>query len=303
MESGKKYLPSLISVVSGVVFGLLFFLVNLVFNEGKDTPTTIVFGIFFGLIIDIYITSKNHPENTEKLNKIEESLNSTDKFISKLIANRNKVTEIESHLFSRKEILKDVGFKIWNDYLNSFEITESGIYLPGEELALNTSIRIWRFLSIKQSQDKNHPIIARITHSNDVSVWLPEENSISNELYIYQKNFIENGGKIIRILIGHPKQPDERYNKVMNNMKEIGIDVRYFSVEEVGEKEFDFLYLHDESFVLKWYSGMNGKNIAGCFISDLPDESIINRWATLFFKAKSNGVPITSIPKEREFSE
>ncbi len=289
----------IISVVSSLAFGIMFNLVT----GGDDTPSTVAFSIFLGFIVDIFLSSNSISENNESIQEIKERLNKSDKFIKTLVQHRQRVDEIEGHLAARKDLVKELGSKVWNDYLESFEITERGIYLGGEELAINTAIKFWRMLSIMQSQNKSKPIIARTTHSNDISIWLPDEKSISNDLYTYQKQFIQYGGIIIRFLIGHSIEPDERYQKAIDNMKENGIDVRYFSAIEVGEKDFDFLYLRNENFVLKWYSGIKGEKIAGCFISDKAEEEIINRWATLYYKTELNGNPITSIPKDLQFDE
>lgn len=295
-----KYHPSMTSVVIGVVIGLLLWFAET--DENKRDPQIVVaLSIFLVFLVEVYVVTKDIPYNSTALDKIGEEMQGVDRFVKNLATDKKRVSEIEGHLFGRENMVRDFGFKIWNDYLNAFEITEGGISLEGEELSVKTAVKLWRLLSSKQMSNTDKPIIARITHSNDISIWLPEEKEAGNELYIFQQQFVANGGIIVRFLIGPTKEPDERYRRAMKRMEDIGIEVRYFYIQEVGEKDFDFLYLHDEQFVLKWYSGIQGKNLVGCFISDKQEEEIINRWAALFLKAKNEGKPITKIPIEREF--
>lgn len=294
-----KYQPSIISVGLGLAFGVLLWFAD----DSKDPQIVFAISIFLVFLVEIYIAAKDIPDNSSTLDYIGEELQGVDKFVKNLSIDKKRVSEIEGHLFGREDLVRDFGFKIWNDYLNGFQITEGGLYLEGEELSIKTAIKLWRMLSLKQLLNPDKKIIARITHSNDISIWLPEENDASNDLYIFQQQFVKNGGVIVRFLIGPSKQPSERYLRAMRKMEEIGIEVRYFYIQEVGEKDFDFLYLHDEKLVLKWYSGIQGNNLSGCFISDKQEEEIINRWATLFYKAKNDGNPITKIPPQREFYE
>lgn len=310
MKSKIYKFGHIISVLAGFIFGIVL----LQFTGMDDTPVTIALGIIFAFVVDTFIITSAIPENhhsslemsnnnQREIQEINKKLNNTESIIKRLVIDRKRIDEIVGHLLGRKDFVRDIGFKVWSDYLNDFQITERGLYLPGEELSLNTAIKFWRTLSIKQAQNKEKPIVVRITHSNDISIWLPDENPISNDLYTFQKQFTQNGGIIVRFLIGHTKKADERYESAMQFMKENGIDVRYFSAEEVGEKDFDFLYLRNESFVLKWYSGAKGGKIAGCFISDKAEEELINRWATLYYRAGIKGEPITSIPPELQFEE
>lgn len=294
-----KYQPSLISVVASVAIGLFLWFAD--DEDSRDPQIVLAITIFLVFLTEIYIVTKDIPDNSSTLDKIGEELEGVDKFVKDLVTDKKRVSEIEGHLYAREDMVRDFGIKIWTDYLNAFEITEGGIYLEGQELSIKTAIKLWRMLSLKQILRPDRPIIARITHSNDISIWLPEEIESSNELYIFQQQFVANGGVIVRFLIGPTKEPDERYQRAIKRMEDIGIEVRYFYIHEVGEKDFDFLYLHDEQLVLKWYSGIQGKKLAGCFISDKQEEEIINRWAALFLKAKNDGRPITKIPPEREF--
>lgn len=295
----SKYEPSIVSLVLGASLGaILWFIDN---PQTRDPKIVFSMSIFLTLLIEIFISAKDIPENTNTLSRIDSEMSNVDKFVKNLSTDKKRVSEIEGHLFGREPFVRDFGFKIWYDYLDGFQITEGGIFLDGEEISIKAAIKLWRILSLKQLSNSEQRIVARITHSNDISIWLPEEREMSNDLYVYQQQFISAGGIIVRFLIGPNKVPDDRYNRAMKKMESIGIEVRYFYIGDVGERDFDFLYLHRESFVLKWYSGIQGKNLSGCFISDKREEEIINRWSTLFYKAKNEGNPITSIPKELEF--
>ena len=184
------------------------------------------------------------------LSMIQGQSNSTQRLFESLEQEDKKLQKIFNHLHQRNNLIKAFGTSLVNAYLEGFQLIPNGYHLIGEYWALKTNVRFWEYLSALQENKKNANdsqfMIARVTHSNDISVWIEDYKPyrhFSHDLYWFQEKFIKNGGKIIRMLIGPTDTPNEDYQKVIHKMESIGIEVKYFSESEVVERDFDFLYL------------------------------------------------------------
>ena len=288
---------------------------NLVDDSIKGGPfekLTIPIAVMFGVVVNIALLLNfdivNKIPNIEKILRIiQREAETTETLLQNLKKEDRKIQKIFLHINSRNIRLKDFGSSLANKYLNGFELRDHGFHLIGEYWALKTYVLFWDFLSKEQEERKTagnpENIIARVTHSNDVSIWQESYkpyHPFSQDLYLFQKKFVKNGGTIVRMLIGPFKEPDENYKSVISKMESIGIEVKYFHDEDVAERDFDFLFLADEKIVLKWFSGALGKRLAGCTLEDVVDDEVMKTWAALYEKCKERGDPVKSIPDGRQ---
>lgn len=313
----KKYY---FQIIAALIALLSAFMLEVVIEFFVETPLdgtpykslSIPLAVLFGLIVNIVLLLNfdlvNKIPGMEKLlSMIQGQSNSTQRLFESLEQEDKKLQKIFNHLHQRNNLIKAFGTSLVNAYLEGFQLIPNGYHLIGEYWALKTNVRFWEYLSALQENKKNANdsqfMIARVTHSNDISVWIEDYKPyrhFSHDLYWFQEKFIKNGGKIIRMLIGPTDTPNEDYQKVIHKMESIGIEVKYFSESEVVERDFDFLYLADEKIVLKWFSGASGKRIARCTIEDRVEDEVRLTWNTLFYKALKKGNPVKSIPKDRE---
>ena len=119
-------------------------------------------------------------------------------------------------------------------------------------------------------------LIARVTHCNDIRLWISKENPFANQLINYQKRFIANGGAILRLLMSKEfETPTEEYKVVIDAMKKHGIEARFLYYYH--DFSFDFLWVTNceneppcggepIDIVAKWYSGAHGKMLDTCEI-------------------------------------
>ena len=313
----KKYqfqiIAGLISVIAAfMVEFMIEVLVEIPLDKTPYKSLSIPFSVLLGLIVNIVLLLNfdlvNKILGIEKLlSIIQGQSNSTQKLLESLEQEDKKLQKIFHHLYQKNQYTKEFGTFLINLYLEGFQLIPNGYHLIGEYWALKTNVKFWEYLSNLQERKKltNDPqfMIARVTHSNDISVWIEDNKTyqhFSHDLYWFQEKFIKNGGKIIRMLVGPTDIPNEEYQKVIRKMESIGIEVKYFAESEVIERDFDFLYLADEKIVLKWFSGASGKRIARCTIEDKVEDEVRLTWNTLFYETLKKGNPVKSIPKERE---
>lgn len=308
MNKENKYfqlISALISIILAIIFGVV---INKYAELNIAVPFSIIVGLLSNVVLLLNFKILNRLPNIEDIQKkIDRQNSANEKIIKQLKDEENKIRDIFIHLSSKKILFKEFGSSLINDYLSGFVLTKKGVVLRGEYWALKTYLKFWEFLCQEQRkrfEDNNlKGMIARVTHSNDINIW-HEGNSpykqFSVSLYLVQKEFIDLGGIIVRMLIGPHKEPDDAYKKVIQKMEEIGIEVKYFSVSEVEESDADFLSLEDEEIALKWHSGQQGKRLASCEVENYVDPAIKRTWDYLYYRADDKGNRVMKIPHKRE---
>lgn len=270
--------PSITSILASIIIAILL-------NwAGVDWQVNLVTTLMCNLLVILWTNVSYLKNKQEDISSIKNKIDKSDVFLRKLLLKRSEIDNIYSHLNQKSGMLKDLGIKTFNDYINNFEIRKEGIFVKGEEMALEVVKKFWTDLNQIQKDDESTCRVVRIVHSNDISVWNPDNNPIANELYIQQRAFINNGGYIYRILIGHLKEPDENYNKVMETMIAHDIVVRYVCKSYVSSYKYDFLHYDLDNFVVGWQSeNTNNPEISGFILSDgFSLCEIFTRWETLF---------------------
>lgn len=218
----------------------------------------------------------------------------------------HKVNEVNNRLASLNGMAKVFGSKVYYNYLRNFRLVDNGFAVEGEQFALSSYAEFWRQLNEEQNIRnalKKPCLIARITHSNEIQIWDPNMEPKAYKqaklsLYNSQKEFVKNGGIIVRVLIGREKAPNANYKSIIEKMSEIGIEVKYFDETVYNVPDYDFLYLADEGIVLKWYAAL-GQNLTGFEVTDAVEDEVKEVWETIYNLLRDGGDPITSIPPER----
>ena len=123
------------------------------------------------------------------------------------------------------------------------------------------------------------------------------------ELLKLQKQFVDNGGKVVRILLGPEKIASSKYTATIKLMEQYGIEAKYLPISEYSNKRFDYALLYDERLILKWFSDQIGDGLGEMVIQNDLERKVLTSWAELYYKLQETGNPITSIPPDREFFE
>jgi len=307
----ERYLPEILAIFISSIAGLCYGLVTLHFTENQFDSIT--YGLFISVILScltlLIQQVRRVPRIQDILQRIQLQQAELKRLIDVLSLDGNRVHELRTHLSFLNGAIKAVGSDILDGYLESIKKTEHGFAVDGSFWALKSYEKLWRFLVAEQKKIGSDPdkcLIARITHTNDINLWIPEKEMRSRALLRYQKEFIEAGGKVVRILIGSAKDirdlEAEGYRHAKRLMEESGIEVKY--IPKMGEDySYDFLWVSNRGYVVKWYSGVGGQALDKCEILDQVDETIIDMWRSLADRAEHEDSKIWSIPPGRAIDQ
>ena len=268
------YLLSICASIGVALFGIYILDPNIgKFAESKDIimiVSSVMLSFFLLTLVALakitYVQSLNRKlviENHEEIVRI----NKLQKYNAELL-------NILVNLSEKGDILNATGRASISKFLNEFDVRDNSIEFRSEGLALSSYRVFWKELVDLQESQKKKKLIARITHSNPIDVW----DKAGDEDYIYQKEFIDNGGIVIRVLIDFHCRPDElkAYLRVFKEMKSKGIHPIYLPLNGKGDRpKYDFVVVDtvDFSYIVKWFSDIGGRQIASSAISRHPSKS------------------------------
>lgn len=298
---------AIISLLVGAVYALLSFYIG---GSTKDAAfTALTYGIFISIISSTLILLieqvRTVPRIKDILQQVQEQQADQKKLLDMLSTDSNRVHELRTHLSSLSPLVKGLGMKVLEDYLESLRTIEDGFLIEGSYWSLKAYESFWQFLVREQNKvgdDEERCLIARITHTNDINIWNPENEMKARLLLLHQEAFIKAGGKIVRILIGTPSNLNDRgaegYRKAKELMEAKNIEVKYIASK--GEDySYDFAWVENSKYVVKWYSGVGGQALDKCEIFDSVDENVRDMWRTLADRAQKEDSAIESIPASR----
>jgi hypothetical protein len=298
-KSGYSYSYELITFTVSSFIGLGYSLATFHYTDNQNKQfAAITYGLFLAILswsIALLLPQiRTVPKVKELLQQIQLYQNELENLTNILSQDGTKMTKLRTHLATRSPFMKSVGNTVFDLYVKQIQATDFGFSLEGEHLSLKGYEKFWNSLVISQMKagtSDSTRLIARITHANDISIWL-EAETISNTILMHQENFINSGGIIIRILVGPYENIDvpeaHNYRKVKERMEAINIHVAYVCSMNVSYS-YDFAWIdHPEGgvpgYVVKWYSGAGGQALDKCEILDEVDENIRDVWISLAHK-------------------
>jgi hypothetical protein len=245
----------------------------------------------------------------------KEETNISKKIFRILDASNVRFKNLVSHINYADHFSKGLSTHMLNELFNRYEPITKGLRIKDEILSLQTYVYLWEYLSEfqKKISDSNKKLginntenclIARVVHSNTIDIWTNEHDKykdLSRQIFKWKKRFIDNGGIIVRIIIGDELNPNNDYLKAMDEMRKIGIEVKYLARPISTRIRYDFLLLYDESFIVKWISDAPGVALSECEYLNSNNKETARRWEDLFYLLRDRGNSISSIPDEREF--
>lgn len=295
-----------------------------------------IFSVLLVFIVLYYIVDKKGIKIKESLeeeivqlleklntlsNDIDRDLNDVKKDVDYLKEKANISTELFSIVNKRNSKIQDlmstanashpfVGkyYKfIMKTYHDVFDVNSNGFLISNEQICLLVYCYFWEYLINQQKQrrkENSQNLIVRVVHSNSIAIWVNDDKKyelFNNRLLKLQKEFIEYGGIVVRILIGSDPIPNEDYRKVIANMAEFGIECKYLQKNGYTPLNYDFAILLDEKMTLKWVSDAAGDSLSGMEVRDEIEKEATERWDDFFEELEMKGDPIKSIPLNRQY--
>lgn len=216
------------------------------------------------------------------------------------------ITRTRLSLSERGTAVHRMGSRTLNDVLGLFDVTRRGYIVHGEQLSLLAYVQFWREMLHTQheinkvSTDPDATrLIARATHSNEIELWIPEHNQAAQELLSLQKQFLEAGGRIVRLLLSHTQTPTELSERVRAKMETYGIEARHLYYPHPFEYDFIWVSTLEADIVLTWYSGANGKGLSRCEVVDGVEPPIERMWERVGTASEDADGPFRTVPPGR----
>lgn len=229
--------------------------------------------------------ARQHGDQIDKrLTQIEESIGSLQASTQSL--QNSVIEEVRAGIGKMKRPVRKATAKIIEDFEQTVSLSNTGVRIDGCEWALRAYQTVWEHLVEEQRRlqsEGKDPIIARITHSNEISVWIRDSDSVIQSLYVLQQTFVDYGGIIYRILIKERGANREPYEEVKKQMESAGVQV-YIIDQANYAAAFDFLLVRDDTgelggdVVVKWITGATGGKLAAAEVEDSITDVVRRDW-------------------------
>lgn len=190
-----------------------------------------------------------------------------------------------NRLSEKSELVSVISKEAMAKFIDEFKIfeAEDTVKFTGEGPAIAAYTKFWESLRISQEHKKNavNQVIARITHSNSIDIWL-DEGLLQGEALLsvrrHERKFVVAKGTVFRILVRLPSEaheyPLEKYLEAANRMKSRGIipaiiDVGTSNSIVADDAGYDFITADglEERISLRWLSSGSARYIGGCLVS------------------------------------
>jgi hypothetical protein len=157
-----------------------------------------------------------------------------------------------------------------NGFARALTIEETGFKLEGEHLSLRLTDVFWKKLFELQVNNKDKPLLVRITHATTVDIWLSADSTL---ILDHQRKFRIAGGRVVRILIDIAPSLESLpiYRKVFNLMKEYDIDVFYLPIPHRNVPS-DFLIVDNLKFAMIWETKNPSRRLDYCKLHESEQE-------------------------------
>jgi hypothetical protein len=292
-----KYAQELTITVVSTLLGVIYGFVTSK-QPGSSDFDSITYGFFTSLLLAtfglLFQQIKTVPKIEHLLQEVKTYEQDLQRLADTLSADGDRLSKLRTHLASRSPFMKLVGQHILGIYTKQIQTTDFGFTLESEHWALKGYEKFWQHLveeQQRQGNDDGKRLIARITHANNIKIWLDEE-FLSSTLLMHQGAFVRAGGIIIRILVGPYKNledPEAKYYlEAKKRMSEYGIVTKYVSSLNINYS-YDFAWIDNPSSptsgdIVKWYSGAGGQMIDKCEFLDELEEGIRDTWIALAYR-------------------
>lgn len=223
---------------------------------------------------------RNRSKDRETANKLEKAIDNIN-FASDFV---NKITMVGD----KTETIRKVSQKAIGQFVANLDVNnhEDRVVFSGQQTSIAAYAEFWRIIRDEQRRRKKkdeQPLVARITHSNSIEIWLRDGLSKRGDLAkirTYEEDFVEADGAIFRILVNADRTPknSDRTSDYLTAAKRMGghgvvpayVDISQDINGDFDDPEYDFIMvdLGDDGVIsLLWRTSGSARYIGGCEIS------------------------------------
>lgn len=264
-EKKNEILVKIVLLLVGLVYGLLDYFLP----TAKILPDSIFRAVVVTLILFII----------QELTEISARQKSMQKgFNSK---------ELQTFMIDNKGLLADLACKFTSELEESIKVNEERLIVDHSVLAISSYLTFWKLLVDIQSNKKNK-LTVLTTHSCDIEIWA--DYPLTRQLLQKQKEFVELGGTVERILCGKGDTPNQKIFDASSQMKNAGVHVFYYNLlsNNVTTHTFAWDFAHvvetGETGIWKSFSPIPGGGIEKAIYTKGQDyklQNIAALWADI----------------------
>lgn len=231
-----------IGVSGGLVIGIL---ISIVFFDQPLSAQSLVVSLSSGAIGFMYSSHVGFLIRfDEKINAITKKQTINNSITRAAISANSMLYHIVEN---PNEEIRMAGI---NSIIDQFNLKQdyNRIRMRSEWMALVLYKNLWAKLCEIQAglrDSSNSPVVVLVTHCGPIRLLDRSNNHYSHIFRSIHAEFIENGGRIARIIINRGKDSEEKYRNAINEMAEMDIDVFY--LRGVDEK-IDLIDLEEDFF-------------------------------------------------------
>jgi len=229
--------------------------------------------------------------------------------------NEARAFEVLHKLTKNTSAVGRIGLKAVEKFFEEFEVSSRGFKASSEYLALKVYQEFCgeiRDEQVARSKAGKPGLVMRISHSGPIGIWREKE---AIEILNLQRQFVESGGKVVRILIDHTNgviNQEQEYAKAIKSMEDNKINAYYLRLTDSSEEseifaESDFITVDAHNDVLMWISNYHGSRIDGCEFRQDSDGLFSAKWhqyaRTLLAQKLPSGHNTQLRKQEKEFEK
>lgn len=209
----------------------------------------------------------------------------------KIINDASSIRQLrQSMTASNNKVMIKVGHDTVDNLVKGIAVEKAKFVVAGEHLAVQLYIQFWEILVSEQEANKKQnkdPLVALASHTNDVKLWLVSDNEFSQTILDLQRNFTNNGGVIVRILVNkNESHPSSEYQEALCKMKDYGITARYLK-SETELYGYDIIIVKDLNIVARWYPSPNKRRLRKCELIEGINQADKSQWNRYYTESVS----------------
>jgi hypothetical protein len=139
-------------------------------------------------------------------------------------------------------------------------IEDNALIIKQQDIAIKSYLEFWKMLVEMQKSEQNKTYTVQCIHAFDMKMYDHKTSKHAERLLKLQKKFIDNKGKIFRILCSNSENLDEEIKMVAYSMEEIRIEVFYYNLgsnyskDYAGDWDFAHVLETNDAYIWKGYN-------------------------------------------------
>jgi hypothetical protein len=280
-DESKFYdIVAIISIIGAVIIPVMFVIFNPMAEE-KSHFNSIVIGLLATLICFLLFIVTEFIKLQKNVLQQDEHHNS----IKKALIPRQFQPFFQNDDDINNEIIKNILPK----YIDNFSISNDVLKMQGGMWAIECYNEFWNALVNRQKTNKRNSINVFAVDFSYARIQKEKEYITAlNQAVTYQKEFIENNGRITRVFLGTDKNPDPKLISLFSEMlKNDNYEAYYLNSTAFDLSDSEDFLIVPGHYSCRWYYTNKAKTPNQVSISSIDDLYLKRRLDEILELAKN----------------